>query len=87
MIVTNDFVNLAGYGFDFSDSTGYSLGSISFWIDTNLFTGYLIINDIKTVTNLPGGSRKQLINTLNEFDKLFKGKNMTVFPGHGEIFC
>jgi hydroxyacylglutathione hydrolase len=86
LIVTNEFVNLAGYGFEFRESTGHSLGSISFWIDKNLFTGDLIIDDIKTVTKLPGGSRKQLINTLTEFDKLFKGKKMTVFPGHGEIF-
>lgn len=30
MIVKNKFVNLAGYGFEFSYSTGHSLGSIFF---------------------------------------------------------
>jgi glyoxylase-like metal-dependent hydrolase (beta-lactamase superfamily II) len=85
-IVSNEIITLGNYVIQFKEILGHSLGSVSFWIDNLLFTGDVFIKDTKTVTKLPGGSKKQLVKTYEQFKELFYQKEMIVYPGHGEIF-
>lgn len=85
-VVSNEIVKLGDYTIQFKITLGHSLGSVSFWINENLFAGDVLIKDTKTVTKLPGGSKKQLKDTLDELDVLFAVRNMIVYPGHGNIF-
>jgi glyoxylase-like metal-dependent hydrolase (beta-lactamase superfamily II) len=85
-LVSNEVLKLGNYTFRIKETLGHSLGSISFWIDKFLFVGDVLIKDTKTVTKLPGGCEKQLKNTLNELDELFRNRDMVVYPGHGKIF-
>lgn len=69
----------------FYNTPGHSLGSISFIIGHNLFTGDTLIQGEKTVTKLPGGSRSDLEKTLKLLER-FKGKNLIVRAGHKDSF-
>ena len=85
-LVSNEHLKLGNYSIKFRETPGHSLGSISFWVNEMLFVGDVLIKDTKTVTKLPGGCKKQLENTLNELDELFRNRDMVVYPGHGKIF-
>ena len=64
---------------------GHSDGSVCFAVDNFLFTGDTILENIKTVVKLPGGNKKELIDSIDyivdEFDSQTK-----IFPGHGKAF-
>lgn len=85
IIVSNNNLKLGNYIVKFKETPGHSEGSVSFWIDKNLFIGDVFIKGIKTVTKLPGGSKKQLAETIYELNELFSNENMMVYPGHGEV--
>jgi glyoxylase-like metal-dependent hydrolase (beta-lactamase superfamily II) len=85
-IVLNNTLEFGGYTIQFKETLGHSLGSVSFWVNDMFFGGDVLIKDAKTVTKLPGGCKKQLIDTLNGLNELFSQRNMVVYPGHGEIF-
>jgi hydroxyacylglutathione hydrolase len=70
----------------FFETKGHSKGSISIEINDLLFTGDVLIKDIKTVTKLPGGDKTEVIKTFNFFNSRYKQKKITICPGHGEIF-
>jgi hydroxyacylglutathione hydrolase len=84
--VADEVLRLGNISIQFKVTLGHSLGSISFWVNNNLFTGDVLIKDTKTVTKLPGGCKKQLKITLDELNELFSHRSMVVYPGHGEIF-
>lgn len=69
----------------FYSTPGHSDASFSFTVGASLFTGDALIKDLKTVTNLPTGSKEKLAETLNVFRKL-QGEGLMVNPGHGESF-
>lgn len=80
--------NILGFGehlIRFVYTPGHSDASISFTIDSFIFTGDTLIKDERTVTKLPTGSVNKLKESLNELSSL-KGNNYHVFPGHGESF-
>jgi hydroxyacylglutathione hydrolase len=85
-IVSNEVLRLNNYTIQFKETLGHSLGSVSLWVNEILFSGDVLIKDTKTVTKLPGGSKKQLIDTLKGLNELFSQRSMVVYPGHGEIF-
>jgi len=85
-IVSNGKLEFGSYNFQFKETLGHSLGSVSFWVNDMFFGGDVLIKDTKTVTKLPGGSKKKLINTLNELNELFSQRDMVVYPGHGDTF-
>ena len=64
---------------------GHSDASISFTIDSFLFTGDTLIKDERTVTKLPTGSVNKLRESLNILSSL-KWKGYCVYPGHGKSF-
>ena len=69
----------------FMDTPGHSEGSICIAVDKNLFTGDTLIPNEKTVTKLPGGSVKDIKQTMEKL-QLLKGKNLIIHPGHGDSF-
>jgi glyoxylase-like metal-dependent hydrolase (beta-lactamase superfamily II) len=63
---------------------GHSPGSAAFWDkDANtLFSGDTLFAGAYGRTDLPGGSKNQLLNSL---DRLFEmDENINVYPGHGD---
>jgi hydroxyacylglutathione hydrolase len=60
--------------------------SVCISVENKLFTGDTIIKDHKTVIKFPGGSKEELLNTLDHLFLKFRDKNTLVFPGHGECF-
>lgn len=65
---------------------GHSEGSISVNINQSLFSGDLMISGLKTITKLPTGNKKKLLNSLELIKKKFSNKNIIVYPGHGDNF-
>ena len=63
---------------------GHTMGSVIFSIDRNLFTGDLFYNFGIGRTDLPGGKRDVIINTIISIISEFEGYN--IYPGHGEPF-
>jgi hydroxyacylglutathione hydrolase len=71
---------------EFVPSMGHTDASICIVTGHSLFTGDTIIPNHKTVTKFPGGSKTDLSKSIEMLFSRFKGKNFTVFPGHGDIF-
>lgn len=68
-------------------TAGHSKGSLCFLIENCLFSGDTIIKKEYLVSKLPGGDKKELQKSIEKIEKLSKEiNNLTVFPGHGEIF-
>ena len=59
---------------------GHNPSCLTFQIGDYLFTGDSYIPDVKVVTNLPGGNKKQAQESLSMILKLVEGKN--ICPGH-----
>lgn len=81
----NDCLKYEEYTIKFYNTPGHSSGSICFIIGNNIFTGDTLIYNEKTITKLPTGSKEDLLQTNLVLNSL-KGLNLTVYPGHGEIF-
>lgn len=64
---------------------GHSKGSICLLGDNFVFTGDTIFNDALGRIDLPGGSKKELDESLSKMENILKS-GMTVYPGHFEIF-
>ncbi|HEU5052632.1 MAG TPA: MBL fold metallo-hydrolase [Hanamia sp.] len=63
---------------------GHSPGSVCFYCEKQQFIigGDVLFQNSIGRTDLPGGSQKELLKSINE--KLFKlPENVTVYPGHG----
>lgn len=75
-----------GHNIDFYACPGHSAGSTCILIDnTFLFSGDTIIPNTKTFTKLPGGSRKDYLQTKKEYLD-YLPKDIEVFPGHLNSF-
>lgn len=64
---------------------GHTRGSICLAGDNFIFTGDTLFKDGCGRTDLPGGSEKDLKESLEKLSKLLK-QEILVYPGHGEIF-
>jgi glyoxylase-like metal-dependent hydrolase (beta-lactamase superfamily II) len=70
----------------FINTPGHSESSISVYINQCLFSGDLMIKDLKTVTKLPTGNKNKLLHSLELIKKNFSNRNIIVYPGHGDFF-
>jgi len=73
-----NFLNL---GIKIMNFAGHTPGSIIVKIDDNLFTGDILFKGAIGRTDLPGGSSREMDNSLKTI-KLFD-ENLKIFPGHG----
>ena len=64
---------------------GHTKGSICLLEMSSAFTGDTLFKDGYGRTDLPGGSQKDMEESLEKLSKLLKPGTM-VYPGHGEIF-
>jgi len=64
---------------------GHTKGSICLAGQKVVFTGDTIFKNGYGRTDFPGGSQKELENSLEKLKKFLK-PGTTVYPGHGEIF-
>jgi len=64
---------------------GHTKGSICILGRDFIFSGDTIFEDGYGRTDLPGGSEKDLKNSLGKLEKIIK-KGMKIYPGHGPIF-
>lgn len=71
---------------DFISTPGHTDCSISFIISDKIFVGDLIIPEFKTVTKLPSGNKKDLLDSLDAIWILGKKQNLKAYPGHGAVF-
>lgn len=83
IISDGDTLCWQGHEIYFYTAPGHSSGSMAVRIDkTALFTGDNYIPNIRTYTNLNGGSKKILIRTLARFYLFNKYESIVVYPGH-----
>lgn len=68
----------------FIETPGHTPGSICVFFDGLLFSGDTILNNLKTITNLPLGSKNDLKVSLKKIKKL--PGIQTIYPGHGDSF-
>lgn len=66
------------------NTPGHTTGGIIIHIDNVLFTGDTVLN-IKTPTNLPNSSKKQLQESINFIDSMFSDDTI-FYQGHGAPF-
>ena len=64
---------------------GHTKGSICLAGDDFIFTGDTIFEDGYGRTDLPGGSQKDLENSLKKLKQILK-PGIKIYPGHGHIF-
>jgi len=64
---------------------GHTKGSICLLFETGIFTGDLWFKDGTGRTDLPGGSQKDLQESLEKIKNFLKPE-IKIYPGHGEIF-
>jgi hydroxyacylglutathione hydrolase len=69
----------------FFKTPGHSKGSICFYFNNYLFTGDTLIHGNTTVTNLPGGN-KQLLEESLTLIRNYINPHTTILPGHKDIF-
>lgn len=63
---------------------GHTAGSVCFELENNLFSGDIILGNKIGRTDLPGGNKSLLLNSIDYVIKKFK--NFKVHPGHGDEF-
>ncbi|MGB2705312.1 MAG: MBL fold metallo-hydrolase [Candidatus Omnitrophota bacterium] len=76
-----DIISDDSISFEVIYTPGHTLGSISLKMGNVIFTGDTLFKDGVGRTDLPGGSEKELVNSvkrLMEFDRSTK-----ILPGHG----
>lgn len=64
---------------------GHTKGSIVLLGKNEIFVGDLIFKDGYGRTDLPGGSRKDLENSLQKLERILS-KGTVIYPGHGQSF-
>jgi hydroxyacylglutathione hydrolase len=75
---TENFLNL---GIKIMNFAGHTPGSIMIKIDDILFTGDILFKGSIGRTDLPGGSSREMKNSLKIIKSFNKG--LKIFPGHG----
>lgn len=76
-------INICGFRVEIIHTPGHTPGSVCFSINGVLFVGDTIFKNSIGRTDLPGGSFKQLKDSLLKISKL--PKETTLYPGHGEV--
>lgn len=67
------------------ETPGHNAGSLSFKIDTAIFTGDSLIPEVAIVTKLKSGNKIEAQNSVEKI-KINSSIGTTIFPGHGREF-
>jgi hydroxyacylglutathione hydrolase len=88
LVANGDTMEWRGHKVHILAAPGHSKGSIAIIIDEMaFFTGDDFIPNMRTYTNLNGGSKSDLRRTLARFHTYTRFAGMTVYPGHGEAIA
>lgn len=80
-----DILQWQGHTFYFYHTPGHSLACLTIRVDeTALFTGDNFIPQMRTYTNLNGGSKDDLRRTLVRLHSLKQFTHLIVYPGHND---
>ena len=74
--------NFGKMEFSYIHTPGHTDGSICIRINNNLFTGDTIMKNVIGRSDLPGGNKNKLIESLKKIKDL--PKNINIYPGHGK---
>jgi len=77
--------NIDRFKFEVIYTPGHKEDSITIYFkeDKIMFTGDFIFKNSIGRTDLPGGSFKDMLNSLNKISKY--NKNIKIYPGHGDV--
>lgn len=78
-------LDIGPFEFDVIKTAGHTGGSISYIIGNDIFDGDFIFNQSIGRTDLPSGSMQTMNQSLKEFIDEFGDKDITLYPGHGNI--
>jgi glyoxylase-like metal-dependent hydrolase (beta-lactamase superfamily II) len=78
----NQSDNFGEMKFSFLHTPGHTNGSGCIKINNNLFTGDTIMRNVIGRSDLPGGNKNKLIDSLIKIKDL--PKNINIYPGHGK---
>ena len=81
----NKQFTLIDMDFLFVETPGHSIGSGCFFTSDAVFTGDTVLNQEKTVLNLPTSNKKQYYDSLKKLNNILTS-GIKIFPGHGEPF-
>ncbi len=80
-----DKINIGTVSLKVIHTPGHTPGSICLLGDNFIFTGDTLFENAYGRTDLPGGSDKQMQNSLKKISALLK-LNTIIYPGHGKPF-
>jgi hydroxyacylglutathione hydrolase len=81
LIKNNDYSYFTDLGVSIANTPGHTPGSIIILVDDCIFTGDLLFKGSIGRTDLPGGSIKQIKESLAGIRKM--NKKSVIYPGHG----
>lgn len=84
LVEDGEVLKLGAFEIRVIHTPGHSPGSVSYLIEDNLFSGDLLFYDGIGRWDIPGGSFRALLESLNKKLAGFRDE-VKVFPGHGEI--
>ncbi len=78
-----DTVAFGGGEIEVIHTPGHTVGSVCYKIGDSLFTGDTLFNMTVGRTDFPGGSMREMLNSMKKL-KSIEG-SFTVYPGHGDL--
>lgn len=81
----NNQIRIGKHTLTIIHSPGHTKGSICLLDENFIFTGDTLFEDGCGRTDLPGGSEKEMNDSLKKVGELLKSE-MTIYPGHGAPF-
>lgn len=83
-IIEEGNLEMIDLDFKIFKTPGHTDSSISLKINDSFFSGDFLLQGTRIVTNLPTGSKKQYLESLEKYKEMLNG--LTIYPGHGESY-
>lgn len=84
-VVDSEKIIINKLEFSFYTTPGHSEGSVCIGLGKYIFTGDTLLESVKTITNLPGGSKHDFHNSKIKLLSILN-KYELVYPGHGAAY-
>lgn len=83
LVEDNSTIDFQGEAIRVIATPGHTSGSVCYLFENNLFCGDTVFKGSVGRTDLPTGSPKQLLNSINKLKQI--DKNLNLFSGHMEV--
>lgn len=84
IIVEEEQFKAIDLSFDVFQTPGHTDSSISFKINQSFFSGDFLLQGTRVVTNLPTGSKKEYLESIEKHKTMLEG--LKIYPGHGDSY-